>query len=362
MTVRVLVVDDSGFFRRRVKEILDADSRIEVIGEAVNGAEAVDKAAQLRPDAITMDIEMPVMDGITAVKRIMATRPIPILMFSSLTTDGARATLDALEAGAVDFLPKKFEDISRDREEAKKALCDQVCAVVTNRSSAAGRVTPGIAGKVTSARPAVASRTPATPPVTKPVSLHKGQFKIVAIGTSTGGPVALQEVLTKLPASFPLPLLLIQHMPGSFTPAFAQRMNQLCKITVKQAEDGDPLTPGTALLAPGGKQMLVESRGGQQIVRIVESTSEQTYKPSVDITFGSVARTFPGKTLAIVLTGMGADGREGARKLKQGGSMLWAQDEASCVVYGMPAAVADAGLTDQVLPLKDIGPTLAQRI
>lgn len=354
MAVRVLVVDDSGFFRRRVKEILDADPRIEVIGEAVNGAEAVDKAARLRPDAITMDIEMPVMDGITAVKRIMVTRSIPILMFSSLTTDGARATLDALEAGAVDFLPKKFEDISRDREEAKKALCDRVCAVVTNRSSPTRRVT--------TARSTVASPTPATPPAIKPVSLHKGQFKIVAIGTSTGGPVALQEVLTKLPASFPLPLLLIQHMPGSFTPAFAQRMNQLCKITVKQAEDGDPLTPGTALLAPGGKQMLVESRGGQQVVRIVESTSEQTYKPSVDITFGSVARTFPGKTLAIVLTGMGADGREGARKLKQGGSMLWAQDEASCVVYGMPAAVADAGLTDQVLPLKDIGPTLAQRI
>jgi two-component system chemotaxis response regulator CheB len=357
MPVRVLVVDDSGFFRRRVKEMLDSDPRIEVVGEAVNGAEAIDRAAQLKPDAITMDIEMPVMDGITAVKRIMATRPLPILMFSSLTTDGAGATLEALEAGAVDYLPKKFEDISLDRAEAKKALCDRVYAVASKRSA----LTRGRPASPVS-RAAATPRTSSAVPASQPVSIVRGQFKIVAIGTSTGGPVALQEVLTKLPQNFPLPILLIQHMPGSFTPAFAQRLNQLCKITVKEAGDGDVLKPATALLAPGGKQMLLESRGGQQIVRIVESTPDQNYKPSVDITFGSVARLFPRQTLAIVLTGMGADGREGARKLKQGGSMVWAQDEASSVVYGMPAAVADAGLTDQVLALKDIGPTLAQRI
>jgi two-component system chemotaxis response regulator CheB len=172
--------------------------------------------------------------------------------------------------------------------------------------------------------------------------------------------VALQEVLTKLPASYPYPLLLVQHMPGSFTPAFAQRLDQLCAINVKEAADGDELKPGTALLAPGGKQMLLERRGGRQVVRVIDSEPGQTYKPSVDMTFTSIAKVYPAQTLAVILTGMGADGREGCRSLKGGGSVVWSQDEASCVVYGMPAAVADAGLSDRVLPLKEVGPALAQ--
>jgi len=189
-----------------------------------------------------------------------------------------------------------------------------------------------------------------------------GAYKLVVIGTSTGGPVALQEVLTKLPADFPAPLLLIQHMPASFTPAFAQRLNQQCAITVKEASDGDVLAPGTALLAPGGKQMMLEARGATAVVRVVDSEPGQTYKPCVDITFTSVAKIFAGKTLALVLTGMGSDGCEGARVLKAGGSAVWAQDEGSCVVYGMPAAVVKAGLADEVLALADIGSHLAQRV
>ena len=191
---------------------------------------------------------------------------------------------------------------------------------------------------------------------------RRGMYKLVAIGTSTGGPVALQQVLTKLPANFPLPLILIQHMPGSFTPAFAQRLDQQCAISVKEAQDGDELKPGLALLAPGGKQMLLEQRAGRAIVRITESLPGQNYKPSVDITFTAAAKTFPGQVLAVVLTGMGADGREGARLLKQGGATVWAQDEASCVVYGMPAAVAEAGLADAVLPLSEIGAAISQRV
>ncbi len=366
MPLRVLVVDDSGFFRRRVKEILATDSRLEVIGEAVNGQEAVDMSGKLRPDVITMDIEMPVMDGITAVRRIMSARAVPILMFSSLTTDGARATLDALDAGAVDYLPKKFEDISRDREEAKRELCERVYTVGSRRGGA-----PAPKAPAAPARPAVAPRAAAAPvsattPAARPVAaakpLTKGQIKLLAIGTSTGGPVALQEVLTKLPKTFPLPILLVQHMPGSFTPAFAQRLDSLCAISVKEAEDGDELKPGVALLAPGGKQTVVESRGGRNIVRVMESPPGYNYKPSVDLSFESIAKIFPRQTLAVVLTGMGADGREGARKLKQGGSVIWAQDEASCVVYGMPAAVAEAGLADQILPLKEVGPMIAQQV
>lgn len=360
MPIRVLVVDDSGFFRRRVSEMLNADPRMEVVGDAADGQEAIDKTLRLRPDVITMDIEMPVMDGITAVRRIMQARRTPILMFSSLTTDGAKATLDALDAGAVDYLPKKFEDISKDKEEARRHLCERVYSIASRGQARSLHQPPP------AARPASTDRLrqpePAAPPLRRsaPPAPRPGQIKVVAIGTSTGGPVALQEVLSKLPARFPVPILLIQHMPGSFTPAFAQRLDQQCAISVKEAADGDELKPGQALLAPGGKQMLIEQRGGRVFVRIRESEPGQNYKPCVDITFSSVAKVYPGKSLSVVLTGMGADGREGSRLLKQGGSAVWAQDEASCVVYGMPAAVVEAGLADQVLPLNEIGRSIAE--
>ena len=359
MPTRVLVVDDSGFFRRRVKEMLNSDSRLEVVGEAANGAEAIEMAARLKPDVITMDIEMPVMDGITATRRIMQATPCPILMFSSLTTDGARATLDALDAGAVEYMPKRFEDISKNRNEATRALCDLVSTLSRGHVRAPGAARRPVTSAVT--RPATAPLRTAAP-VVRPAAAtpRRGQFRLLAIGTSTGGPVALQEVLTKLPASFSLPIVMVQHMPGSFTPAFAARLNQLCAITVKEAADGDTLQPGTAYLAPGGKQMLLESRGGRQVLRIVEPDEGQTYKPCVDITFNTIAKVFPSQTLAVILTGMGADGREGSRTLKRGGSQIWSQDEASCVVYGMPAAIADAGLSDRVLSLREVGPALAQ--
>jgi two-component system chemotaxis response regulator CheB len=327
--------------------------------------------ARLRPDVVTMDIEMPVMDGITATRRIMQATPLPILMFSSLTTDGAQATLDALDAGAVDYLPKRFEDISKNREEATRTLCERVTVIASRgrsvRRPLAGRTTPPATTPTTPASrlgsPVGTAARGSVAPAPRPRAgalPSRATLRLVAIGTSTGGPVALQEVLTKLPANFPFPLLLVQHMPGSFTPAFAQRLNQLCQITVKEAEDGDVLKPAVALLAPGGKQMLLESRAGRQIVRVIDSEAGQTYKPSVDITFNSVAKVYPAQTLGVILTGMGADGREGCRSLKAAGSMIWSQDEASCVVYGMPAAVADAGLSDRVLGLKDVGPALAQ--
>lgn len=359
MAVRALVVDDSGFFRRRIVEILDADPGIEVVGTAANGQEAIDEAAKLRPDVIVMDIEMPVMDGITAVRRIMARQPTPILMFSSLTFEGAKATLDALDAGAADFLPKRFEDISRDQQEARQVLCRRVRTLGLRRA----RPAPSPAGAPSAARPATAVPATSAPPVRadrSPVRMR--DFRAVLIGTSTGGPVALQKVLTALPANFPLPLLLVQHMPASFTPAFAQRLDSLCAIRVKEAADGDVLQPGLALLAPGGLQMVVESRGGQQRVRIVESEAGQHYRPCVDVTFKSAAPVFGGQVLAIIMTGMGADGREGVRALKQLGAKVWAQDEDSCVVYGMPAAVAEAGLADRVLPLDQIGPLMASGV
>lgn len=354
MSIRVLVVDDSRFFRRRVTEMLESDPQIKVIDSAENGVEAVQKAARLKPDVITMDVEMPVMDGITATRKIMAASPTAILMFSSLTTEGARSTFDALDAGAVDYLPKRFEDITNDRDEARRMLCERVRAVGSRRLPR-----PALTRPAATVSPAV---QPQPVSATRAPSLARGKVKLVAIGTSTGGPVALQKVLEKLPATFPLPLVLIQHMPGSFTTAFAQRLDASCAIRVREAQDGDLLEPGLALLAPGGRQMVVDHRAGRYLVRITDSEPGQNYKPCVDVTFTSVAKAYPGSALAVVLTGMGADGREGARLMKQGGAPVWVQDEASCVVYGMPAAVADAGLADQILPLDAIGNALATKI
>lgn len=360
MATRVLVVDDSGFFRRRVKEILEEDPLLTVVGDAANGQEAIDKANELKPDVITMDIEMPVMDGIKATKMIMASNPTPIVMFSSLTTEGAKATLDALEAGALDFLPKRFEDISKDREEAKKLLCQRVRALGAKKSSLRKIVPSATITATKTASPLTTSAVPTRRASTG--SGKSGGIDLVAIGTSTGGPLALQNVLVNLPADFSKPIVMIQHMPATFTPAFAKRLDQLCKISVKEAEDGDKLKPGLALLAPGGKQMLIEGRAGNASIRIIDSEPSLTYKPSVDITFRSVNKVFPAKTLAIVLTGMGADGREGARMLKAQGSEIWAQDEESCVVYGMPAAIVDAGLADNVLSINDFTQAIIKRV
>ena len=361
MATRVLVVDDSGFFRRRVKEILEEDPLITVVGDAANGQEAIDKSKELKPDVITMDIEMPVMDGIKATKMIMESNPTPIVMFSSLTTEGAKATLDALEAGALDFLPKRFEDISQDRDEAKKLLCQRVRTLGSKKSSLR-KISPTKSSPTISTK-TVSSVSAAIPPKRNAATRGKsGGIDLVAIGTSTGGPLALQNVLVNLPADFSKPIVMIQHMPATFTPAFAKRLDQLCKISVKEAEDGDKLRPGLALLAPGGKQMLIEGRAGNASIRIIDSEPSLTYKPSVDVTFRSVNKVFPAKTLAIVLTGMGADGREGARMLKAQGSEIWAQDEESCVVYGMPAAIVEAGLADNILTLNDFSQAIVKRV
>lgn len=378
MAVKVLVVDDSGFFRRRVSEILSSDPTIQVVGTATNGKEAIDQALALKPDVITMDYEMPMMDGITAVRHIMQRCPTPVLMFSSLTHEGARVTLDALDAGAVDFLPKNFEDISRNPEKVKQMLCEKVHSISRSNRRFSGYASTSTPAPAPTAAPASTRASSAVPSPSRPApaaaparsaapaahhhTAHspapkRKAYKLVAIGTSTGGPVALQRVLTQLPANFPAPIVLIQHMPAAFTKAFAERLDKLCRINVKEAEDGDMLRPGLALLAPGGKQMMIDGRGA---VKILPGDERLNYKPCVDITFGSAAKSYNDKVLAVVLTGMGADGREGARLLKQSGSQIWAQDEASCVIYGMPMAIVKAELADAVYSLDDIGRHLVE--
>ncbi|WP_439135655.1 protein-glutamate methylesterase/protein-glutamine glutaminase [Pseudomaricurvus sp.] len=378
MSLKVLVVDDSNFFQHRLKEMLNEHPQLEVVGLAANGREAVEKAKSLRPDVITMDYEMPVMDGVSAVREIMSTQPIPILMFSSLTYEGARTTLDALEAGAVDFLPKNFAEISKDSASLKQRLHSRLLAIAkqakppTPEPQTSSRISTCVEGRAsapesdnaygrgrsTDSRSSKTETIPFRPTRTANKSL-KGQVKLLLIGASTGGPVALADVLTKLPKGFPLPIVLIQHMPENFTKAFAERLNRQCNIEVREAQDGDALKPGLALLAPGGKQLMVDKRGAG-CVRVLEGDSRVNYKPSVDITFGSAANAFGNQVLGVILTGMGSDGCEGARLLKQKGSAIWSQDESSCVIYGMPMAVAKANLTDRVLPLRDVGPVLAK--
>lgn len=365
MSLKVLVVDDSNFFQHRLKEMLNEHPKLEVIGMAANGREAVEKTRSLRPDVITMDYEMPIMDGVSAVRQIMSEQPTPILMFSSLTYEGARTTLDALEAGAVDFLPKNFAEISKDSASLKQRLHSRLLAIasqakasisrpVTSTSYADNKPVDNINRSVTSF-----SSSSLSPVRRTPAADLKGKVKLLLIGASTGGPVALAEVLSKLPEKFPLPIVLVQHMPENFTKAFADRLNRQCKIEVREAQDGDALKPGLALLAPGGKQLMIDKRGSGS-VRVLEGDNRVNYKPCLDVTFGSAANAFGNQSLGIILTGMGSDGCEGARLLKQKGSAIWSQDEDSCVIYGMPMAVARAQLTDRVLSLRDIGSVLAK--
>lgn len=365
MSVRVLIVDDSGFFRRRVSEMLATDPRIEVVGTAANGRDAIKMTQELKPSVITMDIEMPVMDGITAVRRIMSIQPTPILMFSSLTHEGAQSTFEALEAGAIDYLPKNFDELSNKRDEVTKILCSRVWSIGIRKLPMQPRKPAASStGALAANKPAARSVSSSTAPVssrTAPSSIL-GKVKLLAIGASTGGPVALQEVLTSLPANLPVPIVLVQHMPGSFTDAFAKRLNQLSKISIREAKDGDLLKPGLALLAPGGKQMTIEGRGDVLRIRIRESEASQTYKPCVDVTFTSIAKAVPASTLAIILTGMGADGREGAKLLKKSGSTIWAQDEETSVIYGMPMAIAEAGIAEKILPLQSISSQIVSNV
>lgn len=339
MTIGVLIVDDSSFFRQQIKTIINAHPQLTVIGEASNGREAIDKAIRLKPAVITMDYEMPMMDGISAVREIMKQQPTPILMFSSLTLKGARVTLDALDAGAVDFLPKSYERVSGSNSSLKQVLVDKL---LTLAKSGSAKQAP------------VPTPSPKSPSTSK---RYAQKFELVMIGTSTGGPVALQKVLTQVPASFPTPILLIQHMPGSFTGAFAERLNAQCRIRVKEAQDGDMLRPGEAYLAPGGMQMMITAKGK---IKIFEGDARLNYKPSVDLTFGSAVKYYQKNCLALVLTGMGADGREGARLLKQAGSAVWAQEGRTCVIDGMPSAIVKANLADEVIPLPDIAKRLAE--
>ena len=422
MATKVLIVDDSTFFRKRLKEIIESDPTMQVVGEAKDGKEGVSLAASLHPDVITMDVEMPVMDVITAVKEIMAKTPTPIIMFTSLTFEGANSTFKALEAGAVDFMPKNFDDIAHRREDGIKALLNAIKAVSRSRvrgfrpalststsarpsslsatrpSSTLSSTTRTSTLSSTSSLSSRLSTTATAPAPTQGAALgqykkinellsseqgvpaaarkftfgdHKAEttaFKksgkshsLVAIGSSTGGPIALQEIIPKLP-KLNVPVVIVQHMPGSFTNTFAARLDAMSQLHVVEAKDGDVLEPGTCYIAPGGKQMIFERFGLNTRIRIIQDTGRVTYNPCVDVSFASLAQIFGNKVLAMILTGMGSDGCEGCQLLKAKGSVIWAQNEETCVVYGMPQAVVNANVADLVLPLGDIAGCIVKEL
>jgi len=348
MTIRVLIVDDSRFICKRICEILEQESNFKVVGIAANGKQALQMAVQLEPDVITMDVEMPIMDGISAVKLIMAECPTAILMFSAATHAGAQATLDALCAGAIDFLPKQLDEIDGDREMAKRVLRHRVrtVALQSKRIKSKSKIDAGktfivpVAAKVSQNIP-------------QAYTANK-KIELLVIVASTGGPVAVQKVLTQLSGNCSFPILIVQHMPHNFTESFAQRLNQLCNVDVKEAANGDVLKPGEALLAPGGRQMQVKTMSGKKTIGITEKQAGEIYSPCADITLSSIASLYSGNVLTVVLTGMGADGKEGAVALKRKGFPVWAQDEASSTIYGMPKAIADANLADRIYSLGDI--------
>lgn len=344
--VRLLIVDDSAFIRNALSSMLSSDPEIQIVGTARDGLEAIEKIGILKPDIVTMDVEMPRMDGIAALRHIMETNPLPIIMVSSITTEGAKVTLDALDLGAVDFIPKNLSELSVNIVKIKEILIDKIKQIARK-----GLV-------IKQARPQGRAAAPRSIEVPLHIPLRttgERRVGILSIGTSTGGPKALQEIIPKLPKDFPAPIVIAQHMPPNFTGPFAERLNQLSQIEVREAKEGEPLKVGVALIAPGWGHMRVKRvRGIETVVSISDNKEDFIYRPSVDALMDSVADCFPGRALGVILTGMGNDGLKGLMKLKKTGGRIFAQDEASCVVYGMPKAVVDAGIADKVLSVEEM--------
>ena len=358
--INVIVVDDSAFMRKSLSMMLESDPQIKVVATARDGKEGIEKIRQFRPDLVTMDIEMPGMDGLTALGIIMKEMPLPVLMVSSLTTDGAKSTLDALNLGAVDFIPKELSFVSLDIVKIKEDLIAKVKQIVQSRSlqfrlqrirSASQGVQKQAAG--------VTSRPAPSPTVPKRSWPVRKDLRAVVLGISTGGPFALLQTLPKIPKNFPLGIAIVQHMPPRFTRSMAERLDGLSEVHVKEAEEGDVLSPGTVLIAPGGEHLTFRGSGGNLIAQISAEPANTLYRPCADVMMQSVVAATSGPLLGVIMTGMGKDGLEGLKQIKKKGGVVVAQNEETCVVYGMPKAAVEEGLADLVLPLEEIPEALA---
>jgi two-component system chemotaxis response regulator CheB len=350
---KVLVVDDAMLIRRMVTDVLAADPSIEVVGEAANGRIALQKIAQLSPDLVTLDIEMPEMDGIQTLKEIRKTYPrLSVIMFSALTERGAADTLEALHHGASDYVTKPAS--AAGRATAQQRILEDL---VPKIKSLCRLGTPVQGGQ--------AKRESTTPAAARPFSLRAVgpaiTADVVAIGVSTGGPAALAEVLSHLPADFPAPILLVQHMPQMFTRFLAERLNAQTPLSVAEAVDGQPLKSGFVYVAPGDFHLTVKKRSGVVVTMLDQAPPQNSHRPSADVLFKSVAETYGARGLALVLTGMGQDGVQGAEEITRAGGRVLVQDEATSVVWEMPGLVVNAGLADSVLPLGQIASELQRR-
>ncbi|SFV13709.1 two-component system, chemotaxis family, response regulator CheB [Methylobacterium sp. 174MFSha1.1] len=342
--IRVLVVDDSASVRQTLCQILATAPDIAVLGTAADPFVAARRIQEEVPDVIILDLEMPRMDGLTFLRKIMAQRPIPVIICSTLTETGSRTLFDVLEAGAVDVLPKPRVDTRQFLVESSVRVCDAV------RAAARSRLRPRQAVRRT-VEAKLSADAVLPPPV--PTRRVTGTEPIVCIGASTGGTEALRDVLELLPADSP-GIVVVQHMPEHFTAAFARRLDSLCAITVKEAENGDAVLPGRALIAPGGRHLLVQRTGGTYTVAVKDGPLVSRHRPSVDVMFRSAAQGAGANALGILMTGMGDDGANGLLEMRRAGALTIAQDEESCVVFGMPKEAIERGAVAKVVPLDRI--------
>jgi two-component system, chemotaxis family, protein-glutamate methylesterase/glutaminase len=338
-SIKVLVIDDSALVRQTLTEIINSDPQLSVIGTASDPYFAAEKIRQLVPDVITLDIEMPRMDGITFLKTLMAQCPVPVVIISSLTQTGSLLALRAVDHGAVEVIAKsEIRNTKKHLEESRIRITDAIKA----------------ARMVSVKRIAFAQNKVATAIEKKPTTgIYKTTDKVIAIGASTGGTEAIRFLLTNVPANSP-GILITQHMPPGFTKSFADHLNTLCQVTVKEASDGERIMRGHAYIAPGGKHMELYRSGAQYVIRIRDGELVNRHKPSVEVLFNSVARHAGQNALGIIMTGMGRDGAEGLLNMKEAGARTIAQDENSCVVFGMPKEAIKIGAVDQILPLQEI--------
>jgi len=341
--VKVLVVDDSFFVRKRLVDMLSSDPEITVVDTAQNGLEAIEKIAILKPDVVTLDIEMPKMDGLTALRSIMTSNPTAVVMVSTLTEEGSHATAQALMDGAVDFVHKPTDNTNIRVTQIREELISKV------KAAAIAKINGKALGKL---QPASFSA--------KRSSMLSTSKKLVMIGSSTGGPRALIEVLPRLPKGFPVPIAVVQHMPaGPFIKSIAQRLESISNIKVREAQNDDRLEPGVALLAPGGAHMLIEKDG---VVKLNHGPSVNSVKPSVDVMMNSGVSVFGRNSIGVILTGMGHDGASGMTAIKRQGGRTIAEHESTCVIYGMPKVVVDNGDADSVVPLHQVSAEIVKML
>jgi two-component system chemotaxis response regulator CheB len=362
--LRVMVVDDTVLYRKIVSDALSTLPDVEVVGSAHNGKAAITKLTTLKPDLLTLDIEMPEMNGIEVLAHIQRHAPhIGVIMLSTLTQEGGTMTMKALERGAFDFIPKpQSGTMAENRTKIESAMAPMIQAFCRSAEISRRRHTvtrPQAAGA--SSMPQRATRT-ASRPMRPPVRHAKAE--IIAIGISTGGPNALAQMLPKIPGDIGVPILIVQHMPPMFTQSLATSLTAKCAISVKEAQQGEPLQPNTAFIAPGGKQMKIAAGadGRRRLIKITDDPPENSCRPSADYLFRSVAHHYVGRATGVIMTGMGSDGTQGLKLMKKNGSMIIAQNEPTCVVFGMPKEAVETGLADAVLPLDQIAEMITKTV